>query len=134
MPGAIMGVLGILFVLVSFFYYASQSSSVLATSIFVLFGILSLVTVVRLTLKYLMNSKDEKGFALHTDQEGYMASVFDKEQIGKEGVVLTDLKPGGRIVIEGKTHQAISVGGYIPAGDKILVIRGEGINLIVKRI
>jgi membrane-bound serine protease (ClpP class) len=120
-PGGMMGILGSLFILLSFFLYGSESDSFLKTLFFVIFGLSLLVLVIKGTLNYLKNSRSDGGVTLYADQEGFVASSYDKNQIGKQATVLTDLKPGGRIVIEGKSYQALSM------------IRGEGESLIVKR-
>ncbi len=46
--------------------------------------------------------------------------------------MLSDLKPGGYIAIEGQQHQADFISGYIPQGDEIVVVAGEGESLLVK--
>jgi membrane-bound ClpP family serine protease len=63
---------------------------------------------------------------------GYVASQFDKSAIGKEAIVLSDLKPGGYILIDGQKLQAISNEGYIPQGCHVEVIGGQEESLMVK--
>jgi membrane-bound ClpP family serine protease len=67
-------------------------------------------------------------------KKDYVASTFDTSAIGKTGVVLSDLKPGGYILIDGKQHQAISQTSYVTKGSTVLVLYGEGESLIVKPI
>lgn len=77
--------------------------------------------------------KQKKGaLFLDQDQEGFQASGFDQELIGKLGSVFTDLKPSGHIEIEGKRYQALSDGLYLKKGTPILVEGGRGAYLIVK--
>jgi len=47
---------------------------------------------------------------------------------------LTDLKPGGYILVEGKQHQALSNTGYIVKGKEVKIIGGQEESLIVKQI
>ena len=61
-------------------------------------------------------------------------SKFEKHAIGKIGIVLTDLKPGGFILIEGKQHQAISQSGYITKGEEVIVVSGQEESLLVKKV
>lgn len=64
--------------------------------------------------------------------EGYVASKFDAAAIGKHGTVLTDLRPGGYILVDGEKHQAISIEGYIFRGSEVEVIGGQEESLMVK--
>ena len=73
-----------------------------------------------------------KGIFLNTAQNGYVASEFAKELIGKKGEAISDLKPAGHILVEGKRYQAVAKIGYIEMGSSIEVIGGEGAHLIVK--
>ena len=78
-------------------------------------------------------SKVKKKVALHQDQEGFVAVSYDERFIGKEGIVLSDLKPSGHVLIEGKRLSAFSESGYIPKDTEIVVTGGRGAMLIVKR-
>ncbi|CUI16515.1 putative membrane-bound serine protease [Candidatus Protochlamydia naegleriophila] len=131
-PGAVMGVLGSIFVLVSILLFASQTNSLLAIVFFVLGTILCVGLLIRFALWRIVRAKPEYSIYLNEDQEGYQASSFDQEAIGKIGVVLSDLKPGGYILIDGKQHQAISLTGYIPKGEHVEVVSGQEESLIVK--
>ncbi|QLH37527.1 MAG: hypothetical protein HWD61_05345 [Parachlamydiaceae bacterium] len=46
---------------------------------------------------------------------------------------MTDLKPGGFIIVDGKQQPAISKEGYLSKGTKVKVIGGEESNLIVRK-
>lgn len=81
-----------------------------------------------------MKTGKAKGFFLDSAQEGYVASSFEKELVGKQGEALSDLKPAGHILIEGKRHQALSKMGYLVKGTKIEIIGGQGAHLIVKKV
>lgn len=131
-PGAIMGVLGSIFVLVSILLFASQTNSLLAIVFFVLGTLVCVGLLIRFALWRIVRAKPEYSIYLNKDQEGYQASSFDREAIGKTGVVLSDLKPGGYILIDGKQHQAISLTGYISKGELVEVVSGQEESLIVK--
>lgn len=68
------------------------------------------------------------------EQTGYQASEYDTSAIGKKGVVLADLKPGGYILVEGKQHPAISISGYIPKGEEVEIVGGQEQSLMVKKL
>ncbi len=79
-------------------------------------------------------SKVKKKVSLHDDQEHFVAVSYDKDLIGKEGIVLSDLKPSGHILIEGKRVAAFSEVGYIPKDTRVVVTSGRGSMLIVKSL
>ncbi len=130
LPGGVMGVAGALFVVVGLIVFAVTSPSVpLTIGVFVITIVLLLV-LGKMVLKNMQKSR----FFLSDDQEGYKASSFAKEMIGKQGVVVADLKPAGHVEIEGERYQAVSRMGYINHGTSVEVIGGEGAHLIVKKI
>ncbi len=130
-PGAIMGITGGILVFTGMILFASQGYSPWAVALYVLGNILSVGLLVRFALWRIRTAKPDYSIYSNHDQHGYMASKFDKSAIGKTGVVLTDLKPGGYILIEGKQLQAISQSGYIVKGSEVLVVGGLEESLIV---
>lgn len=52
--------------------------------------------------------------------------------VGKQGVALTRLAPGGKVRVEGKTYEASSISGLLERGAEIEVIRVEDFRIIVK--
>ena len=132
-PGAIMATIGVCLLiasLVSFFASASAWASLL----FFIGMALSVGFVIKYALWRIPRTKS--GFSIYSndDQAGYKASSFDSAMIGKEGVALTDLRPGGYVLIEGQKQAVISQSGYIQKGVKVRVIGGEGDNLIVQYV
>jgi membrane-bound ClpP family serine protease len=133
LPGAVMAVIGSIFIFVGIFLFASETTSGLALLLFV-FGIaVAVALVIRLALWRIVHSKSK--FSIYSDksQEGYQASMYDSSAIGKEGRVIADLKPGGFIVIADEQHAAISISGYISKGENVIVIGGQEQSLIVKK-
>ncbi len=130
LPGAVLGILGGVSVVTGVVLFASSSNSILAALLFTLASIAAIVATVRFALWRIPRTKS---IYSNSAQNGYYASSFDKTAIGKQGVVVSDLKPGGHIVIEGKAHQAISVSGYLTKGSSVEVIGGEGESLLVKQ-
>jgi membrane-bound ClpP family serine protease len=134
MPGAIMAILGTIMVVASIFSFIGQDHSLEAILIFTLGVVASVIFLIKYTLKYIPKAKNDYSIYLKGDQEGYVASTFDKSAIGKNAKVLADLKPGGYILVDGKRQQAISISGYISEGNEVIVIAGEGESLIVKKV
>ncbi len=128
LPGAVIGTIGAILVFVSMILFIQQTTSILAIILYIL-GILAAIALI---IKFALWKIPRSSFYSKDDQEGYVASTYDKNAIGKEGTVISDLKPGGYIIIDGEQHQALSQSGYIEKGAKVIVIDGEGESLIVK--
>lgn len=133
-PGAVIGIIGSLLVLISIFIFASQTDSLIAIIFFIFGAAVSVGLLIRFALWRIVNAKPGYSIYLRDDQEGYQASQYDASVIGKKGIVLSDLKPGGYILIDDVQHQAISISGYISKGSEVLVIDGQEANLLVKSI
>lgn len=133
-PGAVMGVAGGLLVFSSMILFAMHSQSPIAIAFYVIGTFVALAFLVKFALWRIRTAKPD--FSIYSDknQAGYQASHFDASAIGKKGIVVTDLKPGGHIMVEGKTMQAISQSGYITKGSEVLVVGGQEESLIVKQI
>lgn len=130
LPGAILGSLGAIAILASYVVLIQQGASPLEFFLFFALSVAALYALIRFALWRIPRAS----IYLKGDQEGYVASTFDQSAIGKEGEVLTDLKPGGYILIDGIQHQAISLEGYVSKGKKVTVLSGEGESLLVKEV
>ena len=132
LPGGIMAAIAGILLLASIVFFAIESSF-LATILYIVGIALVIGVLIKFTLWRLKKGKF-KGIFLNSEQSGYVASEFSKELIGKKGEAVSDLKPAGHILVEGKRYQAVSKMGYIDKGSPIEVIGGEGAHLIVKKI
>lgn len=132
LPGAVIGIIGSIMVLASIILFAFQTTSIWALVLYVIGTAVCIGLIIKFALWRIVNTKS--GFSIYSsqDQEGYQASTYDPTAIGKKGVVLSDLKPGGYIIVEGKQHQALSIEGYIPKGSEVVVLSGQEESLIVK--
>ena len=133
LPGGIMGVAGALVVIAGVVVFALHATSGIAIVIFALVSFIAVGLLIRFALWRLKKGKGAKGIFLSGDQEGYTASQFSKEYVGKTGEAVSDLKPSGHVLIEGKRVQAVSRAGYLVKGTKIKVVGGDGAHLIVKK-
>lgn len=133
-PGAIMGIIGGIMVLTSLILFAYASDSPIYVALYTILTLAALVGLVRFALWRIPRAR--QGFSIYSgkDQEGYIASTYDRSAIGKRGVVLSDLKPGGYILIDNQQHQAISNAGYLVKGTEVIVISGQEESLIVQPI
>lgn len=131
-PGAIMGILGGISILSGIVLFASQTDSWIAILLFVVGTAAAVIFLIRYAMWRIAHSKGPYNIYSNHDQAGYQASSYDHTAIGKTGVVLADLKPGGFILVEGVQHPAISISGYIPKGEEVTIIEGQEQSLIVK--
>jgi membrane-bound serine protease (ClpP class) len=77
-----------------------------------------------------------KHLALATTQDraqGFTASVYSENLIGKIGTVHSRLRPSGKIELEGEIYDAYSRGEFLEQGEAIEVISTEGTSLRVKK-
>lgn len=131
LPGSLLGILGGVAVLSSIIFFAMQADNGLWVFFYVLAIGIFLIFFVRFIL---WRIRRKKWFYLDSDQEGFVASSYEKEYVGKEGVALSDLRPSGYIEVEGKPLQAVAESGYIAQNEKIKIISGRGSYYIVKRM
>ena len=132
LPGAILGVSGGILVIASIVLFAMEANSVWWVVLYVIGVVVVLIYLVKFALWNIRTAKPSRSIYLNSDQEGFVASSFDASAIGKTGVVVTDLKPGGHILVDGKRQQAISQSGYITKGTEVIVLGGQEESLIVK--
>jgi len=81
--------------------------------------------------------KGERGkksaLVLSTDQDGYIGTdTTANELIGQEGTALTDLRPSGKISIDGKTLDAMSDGMFIAKGSRIKILSATEGQAVVR--
>lgn len=66
--------------------------------------------------------------ALKTDlsqTSGYVGVPVEADMVGREGITLTPLHPAGRIVLDGKWHEATALHGYIEKDVPVRVVKAE---------
>lgn len=134
LPGAVMGIFGALLIVASISIFASEANSTVAVVAYIIAVLLGLIYVARLAIKRMQKTGPKQTICSDASQVGYVASSFDNKAVGKRGVVLSDLKPGGYILVEGEKFQALSVSGYISRGTEVEVIAGQEESLIVDLI
>jgi membrane-bound ClpP family serine protease len=132
-PGGLFAVAAIAVLLIGIVTFVTENSPA-ASIFFVVLTSVGVVITVKLALKRIQKSGSQNTFYLSKDQEGYQATQYDRTQIGKEGISLSDLGPSGYIVVEGKRFAATAKSGYLDKGTKVQVIGGEGSQLIVKAV
>ncbi len=80
-------------------------------------------------------SRAFKRLVLQDEQQsdqGYVAGRTANELAGKEGVARTDMRPSGKIEVEGKWYDAIALDGYLAKGTPVYVEKNENYNVFVR--
>ncbi len=133
MPGlGIFGITGLVSTVVAVVLAAAsiQTGLVMVLVSFVLAGLFSALSfryfASRGALRHIILSEEERA------ELGYVAPLDQKHLAGKTGVAITVLRPSGTAQIEGRRIDVVSEGGFIPAGEKIIVDRVEGVRVIVR--
>lgn len=131
LPGAIMGITGGILIVISIILFALEAASPIWIMLYIIAVAVAVIYLIKFALWRIRTAKPSRSIYLNSDQTGYQASSYDASAIGKTGVVVTDLKPGGHILVEGKRLQAISQSGYLVKGTEVLVLGGQEESLIV---
>ena len=131
LPGAVLAVIGTLALLVSLGMFFAKYPAFWGV-LYLFSMLLVLFLTCKLAIWRIKSSKGKGSFYHSEDQEGYLASSFDLSLIGREGVVSTELKPAGHILIDGQLYQALSETGFIEKGNSVKVVGGKGSHLIVR--
>jgi membrane-bound ClpP family serine protease len=133
-PGAVMGIAGGVFLLASLILFAVQTDSPWLITLYLCAMVICVGYLIKYALWRIRHAKPDRSIYCNHSQEGYQASSYDMSAIGKKGTVISDLKPGGYILIEGKQHQAISQEGYLTKGTEVMVVSGQEESLIVRAV
>ncbi len=75
-----------------------------------------------------------KNIALGADQEGYFSVPMEPVSlVGHEGVAATVLRPSGKVLLDDKYYDAISMSDFIEKGEAVIVRKYENFQLYVVR-
>ena len=92
---------------------------------------------VLLASHYLFNTERAKTsvVVLQADQMGYVGTdTTANSLIGTEGEALTDLRPSGKILVDGQMLDAISDGNFIEKGSKIQIKSATESQAVVSKV
>ena len=134
-PGGIVGTVGVV-TLVYAIIYVNKSTYYIA---FIL--IISLILVMIL---YYVNRNVFHKKLMFLDRlvlndsistkDGYVASESRLELLGQRLIAYTDLRPAGVAILDNEKLDVVTDGDFIEKGNKIEVIRVEGMRIVVKKI
>jgi membrane-bound serine protease (ClpP class) len=144
-PGfAITGVIGIILIIGSIFLSlvgnslpfwdsGAVSRAIIQLSASLLFAFI----LIYILAKYLPKSSAFSRLVLSNEEkadQGFVSYPSIKELIGMEGIALTTLRPAGSVEINGQKYDVVADWEYISKGNKVKVIRVEGIKVVVKEL
>ena len=95
------------------------------------------IIIFAIIIKKLPSSKLWKKIILtntSSTEQGYVSSVDYSQYLNKEGIVLTELRPSGSVEIDGAPVDVVSEGKFISKGEKVRVVKIEGMRIIVRKI
>jgi membrane-bound serine protease (ClpP class) len=128
------GISGVSCILVSLFF--TLGGNVTALSLLSI-SLLMAIAVFLVILKYLPSSKLWAKLILkdsETKEAGFSSSHDYASYVGKEGIVLTLLRPSGLADFDGTQLDVISEGQYIEPGVRVKVVSSSGSRIVVKRV
>ena len=134
-PGGIVGTVGVV-TLVYAIIYVNKSTYYIA---FIL-----IVSLILAVILYYVNRNVFHKKLMFLDRlvlndsistkDGYVASESRLELLGQKLIAYTDLRPAGVAVLENEKLDVVTDGDFVEKGNKIEVIRVEGMRIVVKKI
>ena len=131
-PGMIVGICGALSLIgavaLCYIHYGPGAGNLSLAALLVL-G----VVFVCWWLSWLPNSFVGRKWTLHAAVTGPEQHPQTDPLLGASGQALTDLRPAGVALVEGRRIDVVSESGWIEAGDAVQVLRTEGSKVVVRR-
>lgn len=135
LPGAIVGILGIIAIIASLFI---ASGDVVLVSVSLIIAFVLTVVVLYIMIKVLKKKIHLFNKIVLSDatstEKGYVTNPNRTELLGAEGVALTTLRPSGTALLNDERIDVVTEGGYIEKDETIKVIKVEGARIVVRKI
>ncbi len=96
-------------------------------------GIIALFLLFRIMIKTKFWTKLTSP-GIESQEAGFSTSIGLEDEVGKNGVAVTDLRPSGWITVDDKRIFVVSEGDYIDQGDAISILSVEGNRVVVRKI
>ena len=133
----VVGALGII-CMITGTVLAYNSSGRLVGSIFLAGILIGTPVMIMLGLKAFPKSFVGKKLILSKSfeqKEGFTSAENEKYQIlkGKEGLAVTNLRPSGMIVVDGKKYSVVTAGEMIERLSHVRVVKVEGNRIVVRK-
>ncbi len=69
-----------------------------------------------------------------TSEKGFVSAESQDSLVGQMGEVLTELRPAGSALLEGRPVDVVSEGAYVEKGERIRVISVNGSRVVVRKV
>jgi len=140
-PGlGVPGVLGLVFVIAALVLAligipldVSFETGVLADAMTrVLLSLLGAFVLALVVMRLFSRTAMGQALVLQDAETGFLSAPSASDLVGQTGEALTDLRPAGKIIIDGERHEATSEREFIAHGTKVVVIGKDGPELVVR--
>jgi membrane-bound serine protease (ClpP class) len=98
----------------------------------VLLSLLGAFVLALIVMRMLSRTEFGRALVLQAAEVGWLSSPPASDLVGQTGEALTDLRPTGRVVVDGTRYEANSRREFIAKGARVKVIGKEGHELIVR--
>lgn len=98
----------------------------------VLLSLLGAFVLALIAMRMLSRTGFGRALVLQTAEGGWYSAPPALDLEGRVGTALTDLRPGGKVVIDEARYDATSEREFIAKGSRVRVIRKEGHELVVR--
>ncbi|WP_318508358.1 nodulation protein NfeD [Bacillus sp. T3] len=133
LPGGIVGAIGGISILGSLFL-ATDDVVHMGISILIAIGVSIIGSIIMIRVFGKKMSLFKK--IILTDstntESGYVSNRNRTELLGLEGITLTPLRPAGTMLIENERLDVVSEGEFIPKDRSVIVIKVEGVRIVVR--
>jgi membrane-bound serine protease (ClpP class) len=134
-PGGIFGIAGAFCIAVGAYFAHLEFGGFIAPTFTFLIGAIGGLIIVFLEFKWLSKSKLGKKLFLTSSTDGVSNKKLPgKEIIGCQGKTLTEHKPEGIVLLDGKNYDAYCEDGLLPVGESIIVTGVDDFRIRVKKL
>ncbi len=98
----------------------------------VLLSLLGAFVLALVLMRALSRTAFGRALVLEDAETGFLSAPSASDLVGRVGEALTDLRPAGKIIIDGRRHEATSEREFIAHGSRVRVIGRDGPALVVR--
>jgi len=98
----------------------------------VLLSLLGSFVLALVFMRLLSKTAMGKSLVLEDAETGFLSAPSASDLVGRVGEAQTDLRPAGKIVIDGERYEATSEREFIAQGSRVRVIGKDGPALVVR--
>ena len=98
----------------------------------VLLSLMGAFVLALVAMRLLSRTEFGKALVLETAEAGWTSAPAANDFLGRVGEAITDLRPGGKVSIDGERYDATSEREFVARGARVKVIGKDGHELIVR--